>query len=65
MRYKCTKCSELATWCYMPGFSDSDNEEDDYLCDKCVPRGCSCTDDGSPCCEFDYQQNGYEIDDYN
>jgi len=62
-KYKCVKCGKLATWCYMPGFASSESEKDDYLCDDCVPRGCSCTDDDTPCCEFDYQKDGYEIED--
>ena len=61
LKYKCTRCGELATWCYMPGFSGRE-AKDAYLCDECVPRGCSCTDDDTPCCEFDYDEDGYEIE---
>lgn len=32
-------CGKLATWCYMPGYSNGDSP---YHCDDCVPRGCSC-----------------------
>ena len=37
-KYKCD-CGKLATWVYMPSYRDSDN---DFSCDDCVPRGCSC-----------------------
>lgn len=34
---KCDKCDKRAVWTYMPG--------DSNLCDDCVPRGCSCTEE--------------------
>ena len=33
------ECKNLATWCYIPGFSNDDHP---YFCDDCVPRGCEC-----------------------
>lgn len=33
-------CGKLATWVYMPGYSDEDANE--FSCDDCVSRGCSC-----------------------
>ncbi len=36
-------CGKLATWVYMPGYSADSN---DYHCDDCVPRGCSCNWEG-------------------
>lgn len=35
MKDICDSCSNIAVWFYTPG-----NEE--YYCDKHVPRGCSC-----------------------
>jgi hypothetical protein len=32
-------CGKLATWTYMPGYSNGGNP---FSCDDCVPRGCSC-----------------------
>lgn len=32
-------CGKVATWCYMPGYSDGSNP---HHCADCVPRGCSC-----------------------
>jgi hypothetical protein len=32
-------CGKPAKWLYMPGYRDDDN---DFSCDDCVPRGCSC-----------------------
>lgn len=38
-KIKCCECKkEDAVWLYMPGHSDGN----DFFCDKCVPRGCSC-----------------------
>ena len=31
-------CGKVATWCYMPGYSDGNPNN----CDDCVPRGCTC-----------------------
>ena len=67
----CHKCSNVATWWYIPGRENSD----DYYCDQCVPRGCSCeTDDHGqyildekgrplPCCEYDFNENGWNDSD--
>lgn len=38
MKFACD-CGKIAKWVYMPGFSSGDN---DYFCEDCVPRGCSC-----------------------
>jgi hypothetical protein len=71
MLIKCEKCFiRKAVWYYMP--SDSIG----YLCDECVSRGCSCNEDPEtheeyrddknrllPCCEYDYNENGYTNDD--
>ena len=35
---KCFKCDKHAVWCYMP----SQQNDGDYYCDDCIPRGCSC-----------------------
>lgn len=32
-------CGKVATWDYMPGYSNGDNS---VSCDDCVPRLCSC-----------------------
>ena len=32
-------CGNVATWCYLPGYS---NDSNSYSCDDCVPRGCAC-----------------------
>lgn len=65
---KC-KCSAMAVWCYDPGRSDN------YYCDNCVCRGCSCMYDENdipkldergrllPCIEYSFNINGfYKID---
>jgi hypothetical protein len=45
---KCDVCGQPATWGYAPAGSDQ------FYCDICVPRGCSCQDyDDLPCCEFE------------
>ena len=31
-------CGNRPTWIYMPGYSN----DNDWSCDDCVPRGCSC-----------------------
>ena len=36
-KIKCSQCKEEALWCYSPRA-----KKDDYFCDACVPRGCSC-----------------------
>jgi|TARA_R110000796_G_scaffold96044_3_gene201538 hypothetical protein len=33
-------CGKKAIWVYMPGFSDEN--ANDFVCDDCVNRGCSC-----------------------
>lgn len=38
MKKTCYKCGSMAVWFYMPGHES----ENDYYCDDCVPRGCSC-----------------------
>ena len=40
-KYKCGTCGALATWNYMPGY-EGKTDEDSYLCENCVSRGCSC-----------------------
>lgn len=62
---KCKQCGTLATWMYMPGADDA------TYCDNCVPsRGCSCQDGalddqgrGLPCCEYDYDAEGFTFSD--
>lgn len=39
-KHICIDCGSFATWCYMPGMGGS--LEDDFFCDDCVSRGCSC-----------------------
>lgn len=55
-------CGKVADWFYVP--THDAHEFNDYACDNCVPRGCSCNvgDDGAqeadmfgrwaPCCEW-------------
>jgi hypothetical protein len=55
-------CGKKGTWLYMPSYEGP--QRNDYYCDDCVPRGCSCNaeEDGIqplddlgreyPCCEF-------------
>jgi hypothetical protein len=55
-------CGNKGTWLYMPSYGGI--QHNDYYCDYCVPRGCSCNqeEDGTepfdeqgrkyPCCEF-------------
>lgn len=47
---KC-KCGSMATYYYMPSYKGKE-EDENYFCEQCVPRGCSCTsyqkDDESP-----------------
>ena len=38
-RLKCCNCKARAVWEYQPG---SESPTDDFYCDSCVPRGCSC-----------------------
>ena len=40
MKEKC-ECGKMAQWMYMP----SDDGNDPYYCDNCVPRGCSCQEE--------------------
>jgi len=46
-KFKCINCNsnKLATWIYMPGYSNSIKYEEDCHCDDCVPRGCSCNNE--------------------
>jgi hypothetical protein len=69
IKVRCDVChAKMAQWNYMPG------KEYNYHCDDCVSRGCSCNiidDDGNeytddlgrlvPCCEYNYQENGYTV----
>lgn len=67
----CAICGQLATWLYMPG----EGGKDDYYCDSCVSRGCSCNIDHEtgvedldehgrqlPCCEYLYRAEGFDGD---
>lgn len=38
IKFKCVNCGKIPEkgWLYMPG------SEDNFYCDDCVPRGCSC-----------------------
>jgi hypothetical protein len=40
----CINCNsgKVVKWCYMPGYSDKRYVLNDYHCEDCVPRGCSC-----------------------
>ena len=65
MKIKCDSCGLKAVWAYMP------NDKFHY-CENHVPRGCSCMTDEDdnylkdeqdrllPCCEYDYDINGFE-----
>jgi len=46
-KFTCIHCNsnKLATWIYMPGYSNSTKYEEDCHCDDCVPRGCSCNNE--------------------
>lgn len=33
-------CGNIAVWLYMPSYSGE--QHNDFYCDDCVPRGCSC-----------------------
>jgi hypothetical protein len=69
MYLKCSKCNEKATWYYMP----SGTEKDWGMCNEHIQRGCSCQLDENnqmskdeqgrelPCCEFNYNENGFDI----
>jgi hypothetical protein len=61
------ECGRLATWNYMPGWGD------EYKCDNCVERGCSCNEwegvedrdaEGRlyPCCEWNNDIHGFDDD---
>jgi hypothetical protein len=39
-RERC-ECKKIATYYYMPSYTGK-KEEDNYFCEDCVPRGCSC-----------------------
>ena len=95
---KLCECGQIATWIYMPGYS---NGSSPFFCDDCVHRGCTCNhhyvhvdaydppldnpevpteedepikwvEEGKiwchvdekgrefPCCEYDYDQNGFD-----
>jgi hypothetical protein len=69
---KCSQCREMAIWCFTPG----GRRENDYYCDACVARGCSCNwnddleeenkDDLGrllPCCEYSYDEEGFDEED--
>ena len=49
MKDKCFNCNRDAVWSYMPG--------DEYACDECVPRGCSCN--------FEPKDGDWENEDLN
>jgi len=40
-KHICTTCWQPATWYYDP-YYDEKVEIENYYCDSCVPRGCSC-----------------------
>lgn len=74
MKYHCCKCAFKAVWYYAP-WTSMKVEEDNYYCEKHVRRGCSCNVDPDtgiedqdsqgrllPCCEYDYDVNGFDID---
>lgn len=37
--YNYCDCGDVAVWMYAPGHGEDFN---DFYCEKCVPRGCSC-----------------------
>ena len=48
MTDKCD-CGKVAVWLYLPSYSGE--QINDFYCDICVPRGCSCNmepTDGNP-----------------
>lgn len=72
MRFICLKCPKPAVWNYSPSPGNR------YFCDDHVPRGCSCNWDEAtqkedtdeqgrllPYCEFDYNEKGFNPDDYH
>ena len=71
MKIKCFKCSKIAVYYYLP------RNEDEYYCEDCISRGCSCQCDFDtdeyllddlgrklPCVEYDYSEFGYDNDDW-
>lgn len=72
MKHLCShdKCYQLAVWMYMPSGGRDDNR---FSCEDHIKRGCSCMldDDGNPykddqgrelpCCEYDYNEKGYNV----
>lgn len=76
-KHKCYKCEAIATWLYVPCNEFGENDLNDYWCDNCVSRGCSCntidlsgeepeeyTDNQGrllPCCEYWEDVDGWEI----
>ena len=54
-KFLCCKCKvNLALWLYMPSDREDTKIEDNFFCDECVLRGCSCND---------IQVNYYEFED--
>ena len=44
-KFLCCKCKvNLAIWLYMPSDREDTKIEDNFFCDECVLRGCSCND---------------------
>lgn len=74
MKHRCCQCLTIAVWYYMP-WTTYKTETDNYYCEKHVRRGCSCNIDPDtgledqdklgrlqPCCEYDYDTNGFDIE---
>ncbi|MFQ5644706.1 MAG: hypothetical protein ACE5FQ_13565 [Thiogranum sp.] len=54
---RCIQCGELAVWSGPAGPNG-----EDYYCDGCVPRGCSCQgSDSEPCVDFWLSVEGIEL----
>lgn len=76
MKIKCDNCNKLAVWYYAPEDHPNDYlQHNPFLCDDCVPRGCSCNLIGStlkqhtdekgrllPCCEYWNNEFGFDDD---
>lgn len=51
MKHVCCECWQLATWYYDPCY-DEKIEQENYYCDNCVSRGCTC----NQYCIIDWQE---------
>ena len=50
-------CGKKAVWLYMPSYTGP--QHNDYYCDDCVPRGCSCNAELKDNCIDDGNSDNY------